>query len=227
MKVFPLCFGIVYLIAIATQALAYGQKDKALASPIGGICEDPPADSIDPPAGSIMLASILVSGDRIWECNNGTIIDPNLIKGEALGYGEGWDNGFYYSNDTPPQSNLFFNSLDTWETISMLLSTEPTIVPQEGRLSDARWEVESFLDPPAYPPSVYTRTFDQGTVGYLTRTNTTGGMTPIECPDPEATEINVPFTGNLTLYVCSGGVSGVAGMIATAAFAGALALLVV
>lgn len=192
MKTF-LCFVIVALVAAAGQALA-------------AICQVSDPDSIDPPPGSVMVATALVDGDRIWQCNNGTIVDPNLQKGEAQGYGPGWLGGFFYSNSTPPQSNTYFNSTtNPNDNILMLLSTTPTVIPQEGKLPYALWQVDTFLDPPAY--------FPKGSVAYLTRTNTTGGVTPTECPDPEATEIDVPFTGNLTLYVCTGGdISGAGGV---------------
>lgn len=209
MKTSYFCFIIVALAAIR-QALANTN------------CQATP-DSIDPPAGSVLTATALVVGNRTWECNNGSIVDPNLQKGEAQGYGPGWLGGFFYSNSTPPQSNTYFNSTtNPNDNILMLLSTSPTLIPQEGKLSYARWQIDTFLDPPAYYP--------EGSVAYLTRTNTTGGATPTECPDPEATEIDVPFTGNLTLYVCTGDTSGVGGvsvMMATALFTGVLGLLLI
>lgn len=154
------------------------------------ICEVVDPNSIAPPSDSEAIISIFATGDRIWQCNNGTLINPSQVSGTAEGEGDsGYTGGFYYVDDV---ATFYFNSTAGDDYIEMLL-LQPTFAntTTENKLSDGRW-MTSWVDPPMGIEGF----------GYLTRTNTTGGATPTECANVEDEEIKVPFTATYTLYVC-------------------------
>ena len=166
-------------------------------------------------------------GYRSWDCINGDLVDPKQIDGAAnfsdalFAPSPGAEEvpvtgGFVYIDKVA----RFTIVTEDGTTYQFDLEPTPTLQNVTGTLSNSRWAVDWLDDP---PPPVGLADLQ----AYLTRTNSTGGVTPTKCDDATAKTIVVPFTTTYTLYACpDGGVTPSSGASsATAHDSGAVRLI--
>lgn len=161
------------------------------------------------------VATFPSAGFRIWECTAGELKNASQITGRAnyTAAARPWTGGFYYIG----QVARFTAKNGSNPSFDFDLDNRPGLKPVDGAIADARWTVH-YLDNNV-PESF------KGEAVYLTRTNSTGGVTPTKCANDTAATVEVPYTTTYTLYVCgqgkpaSGAVSAAFGAVAATVMA--------
>ena len=136
-----------------------------------------------PPTNASPYATWNATGIRIWDCKNGSLVNPAQVNGRAnfTSMDGAWTGGFIYINDVA----RFDVTNKENATYTFDLDSKPGLTPVNGTLPNARWTVNWVGAGPAG--------LNAGEQ-YLVRTNSVGGVTPAICPSPKSNRIEVPYT---------------------------------